>query len=751
MNTVKSKFLVVIILIALLFTTQVVMASDGDVADNMTMIETDDSINEISNCDGIGDDSNAVGDANQVDKLSASEGNDIEEKLANPIDIYHSSSVEYIIGDNETISNETYKMIGVWDDYYGSFEGTNFPFLMNDTTWTWCIDAGAPSPDGSGYGYPGIYKRITLTDDDKIINKYTGEDILPYLRTLIYLYYNSSDDFYTLSHGKVSIPMYFIYAFTEGNYRDPNSYYNHQYWSKTGKYMYDYVKKVCDLVDSGYVINCSGSFEGSDFLKYQFYLYVSDPESNYYGYQSLLGFNILTEINVTKTWDDNDDSDKLRPDSIDVQLYGNGDEVGNIVQLDETNNWTYTFIDLPVYYAYNTTVKLNKNDYTVKTEYEDVFNMTIRKVWDESYTGTKPTYIYYKLYADGEYLGQLSLRKSYNWEATIPYFTKYDENGKEIVYTVEDVTSYKNSTPTGYLETIKSDDFQVKTFIYNITNDEFRKSSAHMELFDGKKYYDVFKVDSSNNWTFSVNNLPLDAEPDFIVYYAYDNPHINVVNYTVKELNVPDVYVSSIERTSELVNPLMPTQDQIKDDLYRYIDVDVNKLLKNVTISNKLETTKVNVTKIWDDENDKDKIRPFRIVVNLIVGGKVIKSVEISGPDWKYTFENLPKYHDNGSLIVYEISEDTVDGYTVQITGSNGTFEITNTHVPEEDSNKTKPVPPSPEPPSPEFPSPEHPSSNPPKEGSDKTVKAKMPRTGNPLLLLLFALMISFGQYKRKN
>ena len=63
----------------------------------------------------------------------------------------------------------------------------------------------------------------------------------------------------------------------------------------------------------------------------------------------------------------------------------------------------------------------------------------------------------------------------------------------------------------------------------------------------------------------------------------------------------------------------------------------------------------------------------------------------LTGPDWNYTFENLPKYR-NGELIVYNVTEDSVANYNVSYSnGSAYIFTVTNTRVVENVSvNVTK-------------------------------------------------------------
>ena len=97
-------------------------------------------------------------------------------------------------------------------------------------------------------------------------------------------------------------------------------------------------------------------------------------------------------------------------------------------------------------------------------------------------------------------------------------------------------------------------------------------------------------------------------------------------------------------------------------------------------ITNKKIDEKVNVvgTKTWVDNNDKDLNRPEKIVVKLLADGSEVATKEITAANnWKYSFDNLPKYKD-GKEIVYTISEVGVEGYTPEITG----YNIKNTYNP---------------------------------------------------------------------
>ena len=82
------------------------------------------------------------------------------------------------------------------------------------------------------------------------------------------------------------------------------------------------------------------------------YTVKEDPVA---GYKSKVdGYNITnsykpeeTSVKVTKKWEDADNQDGKRPESIKVQLYGNDKKVGEEVTLNEGNSWTHTWAKLP--------------------------------------------------------------------------------------------------------------------------------------------------------------------------------------------------------------------------------------------------------------------------------------------------------------------------------------------------------------------------------------------------------------------
>ena len=56
----------------------------------------------------------------------------------------------------------------------------------------------------------------------------------------------------------------------------------------------------------------------------------------------------LIDIEGTKTWVDKDDADKLRPVSITIRLFADGEEIDKVI-VTAKDGWKYKFTDLPKY------------------------------------------------------------------------------------------------------------------------------------------------------------------------------------------------------------------------------------------------------------------------------------------------------------------------------------------------------------------------------------------------------------------
>src|SRR5699024_9322675 len=105
-----------------------------------------------------------------------------------------------------------------------------------------------------------------------------------------------------------------------------------------------------------------------------------------------------------------------------------------------------------------------------------------------------------------------------------------------------------------------------------------------------------------------------------------------------------------------------------------------NPLDFTITNTHVPELIKIEGSKIWEDDNNRDGIRPESYTVNLLANGTEVAEQDVTAEDnWEYVFTDLPKY-EAGEEIVYTVTENTVENYTQDIDG----YDITNYYTPGE-------------------------------------------------------------------
>lgn len=418
--------------------------------------------------------------------------------------------------------------------------------------------------------------------------------------------------------------------------------------------------------------------------------YTSEITGDQYeGYTITNTLSAKTKVEVIKKWEDDNNAEGFRPESIEVTLVASGipQEEQKII-LNEANSWKGTFENLEKYspngdlivYSVKETAILNYKEPTYNTTINqngDVFTCTITnilnktdinviKVWDDNNNEEKlrPESITVTLYANGEAVEgkTLTLNEDNDWTGKFDNLDKYSSDGKEIVYTVQEapVEHYKEpiytETKDGDVITLTITNKRIAsetevTVIKNWDDEEnsegFRPESITVTLFaNGVSTATIATLNDENNWTATFKNLAEYKDGEKI-------------SYTVEESEVADYE-----------EPVYTKTEEGKEVIY--------------TITNKRVPTKteVKVTKQWNDKNNLQEIRPSSITVELYADGVstgITKTLSESN-NWTETFEDLNEYA-NGTKIVYTVEEvDVPEGYTPIITGNQDDgYTITNT------------------------------------------------------------------------
>lgn len=190
-------------------------------------------------------------------------------------------------------------------------------------------------------------------------------------------------------------------------------------------------------------------------------------------------------ISGTKTWDDNNNQDGLRPESVTINLLANGEKVDSVT-ITEKDDWKYSFsvprVDengIKINYTitedaiehYATKIESFSNDtcpsgckvsidgYNITNSYTPKkTSLTVNKVWKDENNVDKlrPDSVEVELYANGKRVGSATLNEENNWTYI---FNEIDmnENGQKIEYTVKEkekikgyTTSISGDQETGY-------------------------------------------------------------------------------------------------------------------------------------------------------------------------------------------------------------------------------------------------------------------------------------------------------------
>ena len=383
-----------------------------------------------------------------------------------------------------------------------------------------------------------------------------------------------------------------------------------------------------------------------------------------------------TEYAVTKVWDDANNQDGKRPASITVQLYSsvNGQEpvavAGKTLTLTaadkaDDNTWKASFTNLPQFdkgqeitYSVKeddaTVAALKEKGYSPKVEGQTITNshtpeqvkVSGQKVWDDAddQDGKRPASITVKVMDGSTIVDTLEVTAANGWKFESKDLPKY-RNGQEIAYTLKEdaVAQYetkidKFTVTNSYTpETVKVSGQKVWDDANN--QDGKRPASIKVKILDGDKVVDELEVTATTDWKFESKDLP-------------KNRKGKKINYTVLEEVTVEGYSSSQEQATDgsftLTNSYKPTQIAVKG------------------------------TAVWSDAENQDKVRPSKITVRLLADGKPIKEEVVSEENgWQYNFSDLPKYKD-GKEIVYSVAADPVDGYKLEINGTQLTFS----HIP---------------------------------------------------------------------
>ena len=189
------------------------------------------------------------------------------------------------------------------------------------------------------------------------------------------------------------------------------------------------------------------------------------------GYTSTVdGYNVTNnhtpatvKVSGTKTWNDNNNQDGIRPSSITVNLLANGQQVAS-KKVSASDNWQYSFDNLAAYAnGQKITYTVTEDAVAGYTSTVDGYNVTNNhtpatvkvsgtKTWKDNNNqdGIRPSSITVNLLANGQQVASKKVSASDNWQYSFDNLAAY-ANGQKITYTVtENAVAGYTSTVDGY-------------------------------------------------------------------------------------------------------------------------------------------------------------------------------------------------------------------------------------------------------------------------------------------------------------
>ncbi|WP_460505515.1 Cna B-type domain-containing protein, partial [Bacillus sp. MN7755] len=371
------------------------------------------------------------------------------------------------------------------------------------------------------------------------------------------------------------------------------------------------------------------------------------------GYQSdVHGYDITntkvgeTKVEGTKTWNDNNATD--RPSTIKVDLLQNG-KVVDTKEVTAETNWKYTFEKLQAYDANGVAYKYEVKEqavagYESKVNGTDITNTKVgetkvegTKTWNDNNATDRPSSIKVDLLQNGKVVDTKEVTAASEWKYMFEKLQAYDANGVAYKYEVKEqqVAGYKSELKGYDITNTKVGKTKVEgTKTWNDDNAKDRPEMIQVDLLQNGTVIATQEVSKATGWKYEFKDLA-----------AYDANGV-AYKYEVKEQPVAGY----------------------QSDVHGY----------DIT-NTKVGETKVEGTKTWKDDNAKD--RPEMIQVDLLQNGTVIATQEVSkATGWKYEFKDLAVYDANGVAYKYEVKEQPVAGYQSDVHG----YDITNTKIKDE-------------------------------------------------------------------
>ena len=404
------------------------------------------------------------------------------------------------------------------------------------------------------------------------------------------------------------------------------------------------------------------------------------------------------QITITKTWEDGDDQDGLRPEpsefsvtltdetnssnahtvsswaesstdsnvwtaTITVPTYDNGTAITYEVSESVVEGYT-TSGDESVTPADDTTVVITNTHTTATT------SVSVEKVWDDygNKDGTRLSSVIVALYNGTTQVRTAELSEDNGWKVE---WTDLPTNasGSPIDYTVRELNG---ATPIELNGTIPS---AVDGVNYVVT---YSKEDVGNAWTVTNTYTTSVKVSGTKTWDGLEKG---ETAPTVTVqlqkHTSGDEDGWTNVQDAVRQVANGGTYTFSDLPKYELVDG---TYVEVQ---YRVVEMDLKNGVTSAggdtessyNLTNTMATTSVTIQKEWEDQNNKYGLRPDSVTVTLTaISGTITYSYPVvltEANNWAATITGVRTHDLNGNALTYTVSENVADSYQSAISPEN--------------------------------------------------------------------------------
>ena len=433
---------------------------------------------------------------------------------------------------------------------------------------------------------------------------------------------------------------------------------------------------------------------------------------------------IETSYTVTKSW--HTTTETTHPE-VTVQLYRttdgtteSGTSVGKAVWLNEDNNWSHTFTDLPKYekgtkkeYTYYVLETTTSEGWEVHYEHSSD-TTTIRNVGKVTVSGTKtwhdnndayhtrPDSITLQLYhtpeggreetvtdailsAEGATF-EWTIHTGNQWRYKYTNLPYADEKGKPYTYRVAEMNGDAEIAEGGMLPAVVSDP------------EPTYPNAGYTVGYDGKGYEwnitntltETIEIPVKKTWVDGGSGA--NERPDSITFLLYANGE-QVAQHTVKAPGLGGRIVDFLTDTGDIWEFKFTTNDKGEklprfDEDGKIIDYTVGEIVVNGYKTTEVSITKpdrpdlgftlvntkmtqLTVQKTWHGTLEDEEVPVAFYVWRSVKGGELERVAYVSGVlnegnQWSTTVEDLEAYDENGKAYTYVAREVHIGGIAVE-------------------------------------------------------------------------------------